>query len=288
MKKLLKHPVTDILVIAFGGLVYALSVVVFLNPNNIVPGGVTGIAMVINHVFPFLPIGVLIIVINIPLFIAGAKFEGRPFLIKSVIGTAFSSVFIDLLDGIFYYTEDQILATLYGGILMGLGLGIIFTRGATTGGSDIVSRLFKRKFPHVSMGRMMLVLDLIVISFAAAVFGHFSFALYAIVGIYVSSLVIDKVLYGFDLDKVAFIITALPSEVFSAIDDELDRGATILHGEGAYSGKPTKVIMCAIKVRQIAQFKDLVRNVDPNSFVIISDAREVLGDGFRDHNAKTF
>ncbi len=288
MKKILKNPYIDILVIAIGSFIYAISVVVFLDPNKVAPGGVTGIAMVLNYAFPFLPLGVLIIVINIPLFFAGAKVEGKPFLIKSILGTGFVSVFIDLLDGFYTYTDDQILATLYGGILMGLGLGIIFTRGATTGGSDIVSRLLKRKVPHLSMGRLMLLLDLFVIALAAAVFGHISYALYAIVSIYISSIVIDKVLYGFDMDKVAFIVTKSPDSVIKDIDEQLERGATILHAEGAYSGNKTNVIMCAIKVRQIALFKQIIKNADPESFVIISDAREVLGDGFRDHNAQSF
>lgn len=286
--KIRKEALLDLLVIAFGSAIYALSFVIFLSPNNIAPGGVTGISLVIHRLIPYLSIGTLIVVINIPLFIAGWRYEGRPFLFKSLLGTAFSSAFIDLLSDVYTYTEDPLLASLYGGLLMGLGLGIIFTRGATTGGSDIVSRLLKKKFPHYSMGRIVLVVDLVVISLAAIAFGHISYVLYGIISLYVSSLAIDKVLYGFEMDKVAFIITQKPREVFAAIDRELERGGTYLHSEGAHSGKSSTVLLCAIKMRQIAQLKHIIRMEDENSFVIITDAREILGDGFRSHTETSF
>lgn len=275
-------------VITVGSALFALGLDMFLEPNGIAPGGVSGIAMIINHFFPFLPIGIMILVMNIPLFFLGWKSEGRPFLLKSLFGTVISSIFIDLFADLYRYTSDSLLAALYGGILIGAGLGIIFSRGATTGGSDIVGRLLKSKFPYLSMGRLVLFVDVFVITLAAVSFGHFNYALYALISLYISSIVIDKILYGFDFAKVAYIITRYPEAVFQKIDSELERGATYLDGQGAYSGKPTKVILTAVKMRQAAQLKEIVRDIDPESFLIITEAHEVLGDGFRDHHTKSF
>lgn len=278
----------DTLIIILGSALFALGLAIFLEPNNIAPGGVSGIAMIINHIIPSIPIGVLIIILNIPLFLTGWKFEGKPFLIKSLFGTFLSSIMIDLFSDIYQYTADSLLAGIYGGILIGVGLGLLFTRGATTGGSDIVGRLLRLKFPYLSMGRLVLGVDFIVVTAAAITFGHFNYALYALISLYICSITLDKILYGFDNAKVAYIITQYPQEVFRRIDTELERGVTFLEGEGAYSGRATKVILTAIKMRQIAQLKRIVREVDPSSFVIISDAQEVLGDGFRAHHDKQF
>ena len=278
----------DAIIILLGSALFAFGLVIFLEPNNIAPGGVSGIAMIINYLFPSVPIGLLIIIMNIPLFIAGWKFEGKPFLVKSLFGTLLSSVLIDLFSDVYRYTSDPLLAAIYGGIMTGSGLGLLFFRGATTGGSDIIGRLLKIKLPHLSMGKLVLGIDFVVVTAAAVTFGHFNYALYALIALYISSIAIDKVLYGFDTAKVAYIITKYPEEIFRRIDKELERGVTYLHGEGAYTGNATKVLMAAIKMRQIAQLKRIVREVDPSSFVIISDAHEVLGDGFRAHHDKQY
>lgn len=288
LKKISRSFILDAVIIWFGSSLFALGLDIFLEPNNIAPGGVSGVAMIIKHIIPGLPLGVTIVALNIPLFLAGWKFEGKPFLIRSLYGTVVSSVMIDLLSDLWHYTSDPLLAANYGGILIGAGLGIVFMRGATTGGSDIVGRLLKIKLPYLSMGRLVLVADLIVITGAAVTFGHFNYALYALISLYISSIVIDKILYGFDYAKVAYIITKHPETVFRRIDNELERGATYLNGEGAYTGKPTKVILTAVKMRQIAQLKQIVRDVDPESFVIITEAHEVLGDGFIKHGDKRF
>ena len=286
VKTSIREHLTDAVIIIAGSAIYALGLVIFLEPNNIAPGGVSGIALIINFIFPSASVGVLIIVLNIPLFLAGWKFEGKPFLFKSLFGTVISSIMIDLFTGIFTYTDDSLLAAIYGGLLIGVGLGLVFTRGATTGGSDIIGRLLKVKFPYLSMGRLILFADIIVVTMAAIVFGHFNYALYALIALSICSVVLDKVLYGVDTAKVAYIISSRPEEVFERIDTELERGATYLNGEGAHSGRPTKVILTAIKLQQIAELKQIVRDVDPESFVIISDAHEVLGYGFRAHHEK--
>jgi len=288
IKKAAGRLASDLVIITLGSALFALGLDIFLEPNNIAPGGVSGIAMIINYFLPVLPLGTLIIILNVPLFLAGWKFEGKPFLFKSLFGTVVSSLLIDLFSRIYHYTSDPLLAAIYGGILIGAGLGIIFTRGATTGGSDIIGRLLKVKLPYLSMGKLVLATDVIIIAAAAVTFGHFNYALYALISLYISSIVLDKILYGFDFAKVAYIITKYPEAIFRKIDSELERGATYLDGQGAYSGKPTKVILTAIKMRQIAQLKQIVRDIDPESFVIITDAHEVLGDGFRNHHDKRF
>lgn len=273
----------DVVIIFLGSSLYAVALDFFFAPNSVTPGGVTGLSIIINHLSPALPIGILIIVLNIPIFVLGWRSEGHTFLIKSIIGTVSSSVMIDLLNGVYAYTEDHLLAALCGGVLMGAGLGLIFARGGTTGGSDIIARVLNNKLPNLSVGRFVLVVDAGIIAAAALVFGSINYALYSLVSVYVCSLVIDSIIFGADAARVAYIITERTELVVEAIARELDRGATLLQGTGTYSGQPRNVIMCAIKRRQIVQLKQLVQAIDPGSFVIFVDAHEVLGDGFKKH-----
>ena len=281
--KILRTTILDFIVIALGSVLYALAFDIFLDPNDISPGGASGLAMVINRHLEFLPVGVLVLIINAPLFLMGWRIEGKSFLIKSLWGTVVSSVFIDVFHGIYEYTEEPLMAAIAGGVMLGVGLGLVFTRSATTGGSDIAARLLTYKFPGLSVGRLMLAVDSIIIILGALTFGHITYALYAVMAVYISTLVIDGILYGSDSARVAYIITQKTRDVVDAIDRELDRGATLLHGEGSYSGTEMNVILCAIKRRQIADLKKVVREIDPKSFLIIMDAHEVLGDGFRSH-----
>ena len=267
-----------------GSVIFAVAYDVFLEPNSIAPGGVSGVAMVINHLMPVLPTGVLIILINAPLFLLGRRAEGRLFLIKSVCGTVVSSLAIDIFSGMWTYTDDPIMAALFGGVLMGAGLGVIMLRGATTGGTDIAGKLLVLRFPALSIGRLIFVVDTVIVAVAAVVFGHINYALYALVALYVSTVVLDAILYGADSARVAYIISEKVDELVGAIDRELDRGATLLHGEGSYSHRPVKVILCAIRRGQIGELKRICREIDPSSFVIITETHEVLGYGFRGHN----
>lgn len=281
--KILRTTVLDFIIIAIGAAIYALAFDIFLDPNSISPGGASGLAMVINRLVPVLPVGTLMLIINTPLFLMGLKVEGKGFLIKSLWGTVVSSVLIDLFANGYQYTEDPLMAALAGGVMSGAGLGLVFLRGATTGGSDIAAKLLTYKFPGLGVGRLMLAVDVCVVALGVIVFGRITYALYAGVVIFLTSNVIDGILDGTESARVAYIITKSVDAVVDAIDRELDRGATLLHGEGSYTHTPTNVILCAIKRRQIADLKKVVREVDPSSFVIIMDAHEVLGDGFRSH-----
>lgn len=265
--------------------IYAFGFNCFFVPGHIGYGGVTGIAQIINAIFGWPSIGVLIIAMNIPIFLAGWHFLGRKLLITSLYAMGLSSVFIDLLSSFYTFTAmDPLLASIYGGITIGFSMGIILLQGATTGGTDIGARLLKLRLAWLPIGRLVLLLDLSVIVAAALVFRTINSALYGGISLYISTLVMDGVVYGLDTARVAYIISEHPHEIANAISQELDRGATILNGEGAWSGKPKNVLLCAFKKRQIVTLKRLVKQLDPNAFLIVCDAHEVLGEGFHKKN----
>lgn len=254
-------------------------------PNAIAFGGLTGVGQIVNHLLPWAPIGTLVILMNIPLFLLGWKLLGGRLLISSLYAMGTSSLFIDMLDGfhVFQPMEQPLLGCIFGGVLMGLSLGFVFLRGATTGGTDLIARLLKLKVAWLPMGRLLMGIDLVVIVAAAAVFQSLYSALYGLVALYISTIVMDGVLYGLDNAKVAYIISDRYREIADSIVKDLDRGVTLLHGEGAYSGAAKKVLMCAFKQRQIVEIKRIVKELDPQAFIIVCEAHEVLGDGFREY-----
>lgn len=267
-----------------GALLFALAYNLFYAPNSIAMGGLTGIAMIVNKLFGFPPVGVLIILLNVPLFISGWKFIGSEFLFRSLYGMLVSSVMIDVFAGAFTFTPmDPLLASLYGGLLSGVAFGVIFRQGGSTGGSDIAIRLLKLKLGHLPMGQLMLIIDLCVIVLSALVFGTINSALYGLVALYVCSIVMDRVLYGLNKDKFAYIISNRPKDIADAIIRDLDRGVTLLQGQGAYSGADKRVLLCAFKNRQIVALKQLVKEIDPDAFLIVSEAYEVFGEGFAEN-----
>ena len=264
--------------------IYAVGFNWFYVPNDIAFGGITGVGQIINAVLPWAPIGTVVIILNIPLFILGWRLLGGHLLLSSLYAMAVSSVFIDLINSLVTFEPmDHLLACIFGGILMGASLGMVFQQGATTGGTDLIARLLKLKISWLPMGKLLMATDLVVIVATAIAFGSVYSALYGLVALYIASLVMDKVLYGMDSAKVAYIISDHFREIADAIVNDLDRGVTILQGQGAYSGTEKKVLMCAFKQRQIVSIKKMVRDIDPSAFVIVCDAHEVLGDGFREY-----
>jgi len=269
--------------------IYALGFNWFFVPNQIGYGGVTGLAQMLHGIFGRPSIGVLIIAINIPLFLMGWGLLGRRLFFTSLFAVSLSSVFIDLLAAAYAFPAmDPLLASLYGGVSIGFSLGVIFLQGATTGGTDIGARLLKLRLTWLPMGRIILILDLFVILGTAIVFRKLNSALYGLVSLYISALVIDGLLYGTDPAKVAYIISERHVEIADAIAGRLQRGVTILHGEGAWSGAEKNVLLCAIKVRQVVELKRTVKELDPDAFLIVCDAHEVLGDGFRKYRRNDF
>ena len=281
-KSSVKEHILSFLIITLGSAIYAVGFTWFYQPNGIASGGLTGFAQIIHHFFSFIPVGVTVIVLNIPLFILGLKFIGGKLLIGSLWAMFISSVFIDTLAPLpFWQPMDPILAAIFGGVCMGLSLGLIIQRGSTTGGTDLLARLLKLKLAWLPMGKLLLAIDLVVIVLVAISFGDVKSMLYGAVAMYISSLVMDGVLYGMNTAKVAYIISDHNDEITETLVHQLDRGVTILHGQGAYSGSDKKVLMCAFKQKEIATIKHAVKDIDPSAFLIVCDAHEILGEGFR-------
>ena len=265
-----------------GCIIYALSFAWCYAPSGIAFGGITGVAQIIHHFIPAAPVGVSVIVLNVPLFLLGWKLLGGGTLISSLYAMFLSSVFTDLFCLYDWPPMDEpLMACIFGGVLMGLSLGIVFLQGATTGGTDLIARLLKLKIAWLPMGKLLMVVDLTMLLSVSLVFRSMESAMYGMISLYISTLVMDGVLYGLDQSKVAYIVTSNPRPMAAEIDRQLERGATFLYGEGSFTGQNKLVLMCAFKQRQIVPLKALVHQMDPDAFLIVCDAHEVLGQGFR-------
>ena len=270
--------------ITLASVVYAVGFNWCYEPNRIGFGGITGVAQIVNAILPAAPIGTVVIILNVPLFLMGWKFLGGHLLLSSLYAMFISSLAIDLLHLVCVFQPmDPVLATIYGGVLMGGSLGVIFLQGATTGGTDLIARLLKLKLAWLPMGKLLMAIDLAVILAVAVAFGNLDSALYGVVALYLSSKVMDLVLYGLDTAKVAYIISDRHQEIAQRLIRDLDRGVTLLRGEGGWSGREKRVVMCAFKQRQIVAMKAIVRDIDPAAFLIVCDAHEVMGEGFREY-----
>ena len=263
-----------------GCLLFALGFDMFLEPNGLNAGGISGLAMILVHVLGFGSVGVVTALMNLPLFLAGGLKIGKKFFVGSLVGMATSSLALDLFSKLPVLETEPLLASLYGGVLCGIGLGMVFATGASTGGSDIVVRLLKLRWEHVPIGTINIVFDLVVAVLTGIAFMDMSRALYGGVAIFVTGQVIDAVVYRFDYSKVALIISPEYEKIAQVIAAELDRGATFLHAEGSFSRKDTKVVLTAVKKQQISELKRLVVEIDPNAFIVVQEAHQVLGEGF--------
>ena len=285
----IKNPALRLLyeygVITLGCAIYALSFNWFFQPNNISMGGFTGIAQIINHFLPALPIGVTSIVMNIPLFYLGVRRQGVKLLVASLSAMGVSSLMIDGLNMVYTFQpmEEPLLACIYGGVLVGVSMGLLMTVGATTGGSDLAARLLKYKLRHLSIGRLCLGIDVSVICLYAITFRSVNNALYGIIAMYISSLTMDMVIYGSINAKMAYIISGRSEEILKALL-EMNLGITLLEGRGGFSGDKKQVVLCAFKRSQIAPIKAAVTTIDPGAFIIVCEAHEVLGEGFGEYS----
>ena len=278
--KELWHKFSWIAATVLGSAVFALGFALFLEPNDMSAGGISGLALVFVELTGIGTVGTLSILINTPLFILGGLKIGKRFFAGSLLGMLLSSVMIDGFSGLGITNLDPLLAVLYGGVICGLGLGVVFISGTSTGGSDILVRLLKLRYRNVPIGQISMAFDAIVVILTGLVFQDVSKALYTGVTVYLCGKVIDGVVYNFDYSKVALIISPHYEEIARQIGLELDRGATFLHAEGSYSHAPTKVVLAAVKKQQLAELKELVVQIDPNAFIIVQEAHQVLGDGF--------
>lgn len=270
-------------VILLGSFIFALGFDWCVAPNHFSIGGLTGIAQIINAVLPVLPVGVLSIALNVPLFVLGWILLGKRAVFKSLVAMLLSSFMLDGIAAVYEFQPmEPLLASVYGGVFLGLSMGMLMTVNTTTGGTELGARLLKFPLPHLPIGKLCLVIDVIVVSAYAAVFHSILNAMYGIIALYISSIVMDYIIYGTRTAQVAYIISEKQEEITTKLL-EMDRGVTLLHGEGAYEKKQRKIIMCAVKRSQIVPIKLLVSEIDPDAFVIVCKANEVLGEGFGEY-----
>jgi len=283
-----KHPfyrhVRNLILIAAGCAVFGLGFDLFLQPNHMNVGGVSGIGQLLEHVTGFGSVAFWSVAINVPLFLISIKGVGRSFFLGSLTGMVLLNLFIEVFTLLPVPETEPLLAALYGGLLCGAGSGLVFLSGASTGGVDILARLLRPKFPSMPIGKLILVVDLITVSLTGLVFGDINKALYSAVTLYVCSIALDGVVYGLDYSTVALIVSDKYDQIGDAILVRLDRGVTLLDGRGYYSGQSKQVVLSVIKKRQAAELKNLVTEIDPTAFIILQESHQVLGEGFKRYN----
>lgn len=285
MKQITKRLIRDYGVIIIASFIYAISFNWFFEPNEISMGGFTGIAQIINHYIPALPVGAMVVVLNIPLFILGVKYRGFHILWSSLFAMVVSSVFLDVMPLFHQFRpmEDHLIACIFGGATLGLSLGLMLWVGATTGGTELAASLLKRKFVHIQIGKICLIIDVAVVVVYALAFREIYNALYAGVALFISSLAMDAVIYGRRTSKVACIICEDGEAVRQALLKE-DLGITRMRGSGGYSQEQKDVIICAFRPSRIGRIKTIVSREDPKAFVIICDAKDIYGEGFSQYD----
>lgn len=272
--------VRTIILVLVGSSCYALALNLFLVRNNIAAGGFSGIATVI-HYLTGLPVGAMVLFMNIPLFFLSWKSVGHRFFAICVASTVIMSVAIDMFASLPLFTTDRLMASVYGGVLSGFSVGLLYHAGGASGGSDLLARLINRIMPHVSIGRLLIIIDGIVIIFAAIIYKNAESALYAAITIYIAARITDASISGLDYAKVCFIITTKSQEISDNLLKSSTRGITRIAGTGLYTGQGRDVLMTVVKKNQIIGIKSAVKIIDPEAFVIVSDATEVLGKGFK-------
>jgi uncharacterized membrane-anchored protein YitT (DUF2179 family) len=290
--------ITDYLLILTGSFILAAGFVYFIVPHKIVPGGVYGIAIIVHHLtkgmFTFwpdgIPIGFFGLILNIPLTIAGIKILGPKFGIKTVIGFVLTSVFIDGITwlrpkGDAPLVDDVLLACVFGGVLIGFGLGLIFKSRATSGGSDIIAMILA-KYTKLPLGRLMIYVDSVIVLLALAAFQDWHIPLYSWVVIYITGRAIDITIEGVDYNKALMIISNKPEEIKNKILVDLERGGTFLKGEGMFTGENKSIIYTVVSRREMAILQEYISQVDPDAFITVMDTREILGEGFQNLKSK--
>ncbi|MEW9502138.1 YitT family protein [Jeotgalibacillus marinus] len=278
LKPPLWHSVLDYGYIILGSIFVAIAFNVFLLPNGIASGGVSGISTILNGLFDWRP-SLVQLVINIPLLIAGLIFLGIQFGVKTAVGSFFLPLAVFLTESWEPWTEDPLLGALFGGIGLGIGLGIVFRGKGSTGGTALVAQII-HKYSGIGLGKCVGLIDGLVVLSAAIVF-DIERGLYAMIGLYVTSKTIDLVQVGFGQSKMLYIITNRQEQISQAIFEEVDRGVTKLSAQGGYTDHERPILMCVIDQTEFSKLKNVVKKIDPNAFVIVSDASEVLGEGFK-------
>lgn len=280
-----KETIRKYLMITAGAGIYAVAIALFLDPNQLAPGGVVGISVILNRLVG-LPTGTVILCINIPLLLLGVWKLGLKFLLSTIYATVLSSAAVNLLTPYGPLTEDLLLGAFFGGILLAAGMAVVFKAGATTGGTDIIVRLLKLRYRHIETGKLFFCTDLAVVATSMLVFHDLNTGLYALISIIVFAIVFDIVLYGGDTAKLVYVVSDHEQVIARRIMDELEIGVTFVHGEGAYTGRGKRVILCVAKKQLFPNIKEIVKQEDSLAFMIVSSASDIYGEGFKDHFAE--
>lgn len=277
----MKYFLKDFIYNIAGAFLLAVGIYSFSEKINVAPGGVSGIAIMVKYLTG-LPIGGVSLFINIPLLFIAYKYMGKQFTVKTVYAILIYTVVIDSVVTPFFpqYEGDRMLGAIFGGVLIGAGLGLVFTRGASTGGTDIIGYLVEKKHPHIPIGKALLLVDCIILGVSVFVFKNIESALYGVVMLYAQSMVINRLVYGAEKGRNLFIISSKSKKIAQRILTERDRGATFIDGHGAYSMKPTNILMCVVRVWEYHYIKEIVYQEDPTAFVIATEAEHIIGEGF--------
>lgn len=281
MLKKVKIAIKEAVGTVVGAAIMAIGVSSFLLPNQLSSGGISGIATITYYLLK-IPMGTMIIILNVPLFIFAGYKIGKEYFIKSVIGTISLSFFIDILDKYPPITTDRFLGCIYGGVLIGIGTAIILKVESSTGGTELVARLIKTYNPHISMSKYLTIIDVVIIGLNVIFFEHIEIGLYSAIAIYLYGKMIDIIFEGIYFTKLLFVISDKNEEISEKIKNEVKRGVTGLYGKGMYSHKDKLVLVCAASRGDVYKIKDLARRIDQKCFIVVANAREVLGKGFKE------
>ena len=282
-KKNIKQFTIEILETIVGAIIMAIATSLFLLPNQLSTGGFSGIATITYYLFN-IPMGLMNLILNIPMFIFSNYRIGKKFLIKSIVGTASLSVFIDIFDKIEPITTDRFLASVYGGTIIGIGTAIILKVGASTGGTELIANLIKSYKPNITISRYLAIIDIIIVIANVFVFKHIEIGLYSAIAIYLYGKLIDTIFEGVYYTKIMFIISDKSEKISKQIEENVKRGVTGLYGKGMYSGNDKLVLICAANIGDIPRIKSIAQNIDEKCFIVVANAREVLGKGFKESN----
>lgn len=270
------------IIITFACVLYGIGISLFVDPNNLAPGGFTGLSVIINRLVP-LETGTIYLILNIPVICLGIWKFGWKFTVSTLYAILVVSVSTNLLGFMNPITEEAILGAVFGGVFIGAGMGFVLRNSATTGGTDIIVKCLRQKMPHLKTGVLMLMLDAVIIGLSGLVFGNFDSVLYSIVSVVTTSAVLDMILYGRDGAKLVFIISDKSETITTRVLKEVNIGVTYLEGSGAYKNKEKKIIMCVVKKQFAHKVEEIVKQEDDSAFMIISNASEIYGEGYKSY-----
>lgn len=284
MLKKIPRALKNYILVTIGSILYAAGVSLFLAPSELASGGVSGIAIIINSIIDFLPTGTWVVILNVPIMIAGVWKLGAKILLPTFYALGVSAGAMNLFELFFPPVTDNVLLACVGGaVLVAAGIGLVFRGGATTAGTDIIVKLLRLKFQHISTGAIFLFTDGLICLASGLVFGDIDKAIYAGIAVFIQMNVLNTVLYGSDEARMVYIISERDEEIAERLLKEVDAGATFLRGNGAYTGKDRKVLMCALRMRAVPQAREIIKQVDSDAFVIVTKATSVFGEGFKSH-----